>query len=62
MRNETTIIVVTLDSTEGFLNFCQNYEHSQKNEWLLQTDVGVARLRKILNKEAENQIDALKVA
>jgi len=38
------------------------YEHSQKNEWLLQTDVGVARLRKILNKEAENQIDALKVA
>jgi hypothetical protein len=38
------------------------YEDSRKNEWLLQTDVGVARMRKILSQEAEHQIHAPSLA
>lgn len=38
------------------------YKDARNNELLLQSDVGVARMRKILKKLAEDQLDGLKVA
>jgi len=38
------------------------YKDARNNEWLLQSDVGVARMRKILKKLAKDQLDGLKVA